>query len=294
VREFLRRSLGYSLTGDIGAQCFWLLIGPGANGKSTLLDTLEALLGDYAVATRFDVFASLKRDAAISPRDGLASLEGARFVRASESDQDRRISASLLKALTGGEKVRTARMYEQDHAFAVTFKIWLSTNHEPSITDTSEGMWRRVHRLNFDVTIPPEKRDPQLTGKLLAQAPGILNWCLEGLRQYRASRLQVPKAVSDATAEYRSSQDVVARFRAERCEVDRAAVTLSSDLYREFRRWADDNGERPISAVQFGREIAKRFPVTKGGRGERGYRGIRLRNEPRDLGGVAGGTVVTA
>src|SRR5262249_49340328 len=185
VREFVRRSLGYTLTGSVEAQCFWLLIGPGANGKSTMLETLRAILGDYSVATKFDVFAQHhKQGTAISPRDGLGTLEGARFVCASESDQERRISAAMLKSITGGERLRAARMYEQDRAFDVTFKIWLSTNHEPCITDTSEGMWRRVHRVNFDVIVPPEKRDPQLVPKLIAEASGILNWCLEGLRQY--------------------------------------------------------------------------------------------------------------
>jgi putative DNA primase/helicase len=195
------------------------------------------------VATKFDVFAQHhKQGTAISPRDGLATLEGARFVCASESDQERRISAAILKSITGGERLRAAKMYEQDRAFDVTFKIWLSTNHEPSITDTSEGMWRRVHRVNFDVIIPPQKRDPQLVPKLIAEGSGILNWCLKGLRQYRAGGLQVPDAISKATAEYRTSQDLVEQFLAERCEIDRKRFTAVDELYREFHWWAHDAG----------------------------------------------------
>src|SRR5262249_37068908 len=117
IIAFLQRSLGYTLTSDISEQCFWLLIGAGKNGKSVFLATVEHILGSYAVSTSFDVFADKPKGAAINPRDGLAALVGSRFVRASESDEERRFSEAQLKALTGGEKVRTAKMYEDDFQY---------------------------------------------------------------------------------------------------------------------------------------------------------------------------------
>jgi len=108
--EFLQRSLGYTLTGVISEQCFWLLIGPGKNGKSVFLAAVHHVLGDYAVSISFNTFTLQRPQAAINPRDGLASLEGARFIRASESDEGKPLSEALIKALTGGEQVRTARL----------------------------------------------------------------------------------------------------------------------------------------------------------------------------------------
>jgi putative DNA primase/helicase len=280
VREFLRRSLGYTLTGEIGAQCFWILIGPGANGKSTMLDVMRRLMGDYAVPTKFDVFVQhQKQGSAISPRDGLATLEGSRLVCASESDQERKISPGVIKAITGESQLRAAKMYEQDRAFDITFKIWLSTNAEPLITDTSEGMWRRIHRLNFDVIIPPHERDPRLAERLVAEGAGILNWCLAGLRDYREGGMKPPKTVLDAVAEYRTSQDIVGRWLVEQCVVTRnkgEVFTSTKDLYRDFRGWAVANGEADLNSRWFARELAKRLPNTKRN-GDRGFAWVTLK-----------------
>jgi putative DNA primase/helicase len=278
VIEFLQRSLGYTLTGRIDEQCFWLLIGQGNNGKSKFLDAIQHVLSDYATPTSFNTFALQKGGtAAINPRDGLASLEGARFVRASESDQGRQISEALLKALTGGEQVRTARMYAEDYAYMPTYKIWLSTNHEPTIKGTDDGIWRRIHRVNFDTVVPEAKRDPQILDKFIAEDEGILAWVIEGLEKYLRDGLRVPEKVRRATKEYRTSQDVVAQFLAEMSEADKHAETKARALFEAYKRWAELNGERPMTQTRFGAEVSKRYKRTHKTAGDI-YAGMRLKD----------------
>jgi putative DNA primase/helicase len=235
-------------------------------------------LGDCAVATSFDTFAFKKDGAGINPRDGMASLVGSRFVRASESDDGKRLSEAQIKALTGGERIRTARMYQDDFDYKPTFKIWLSTNHEPVIRGTDEGIWRRVNRINFNVVIPEEKRDRHLGAKLEAEAPGILNWALEGLKQYQAHGLKVPKAVVQATTQYREEQNLVARFLDDCTEKTGTLESVSAaTLYQAFRNWAKDGGEFLLNQTKFGIEAKKLLTHKKTNAGIV-YVGVKMKN----------------
>jgi P4 family phage/plasmid primase-like protien len=279
--DFLQRSIGYSLTGSIAEQCFWLLIGLGNNGKSVLLRTLGYLLGDYAIETSFDTFAAKRTATPISPRDGLASLKGSRFVHASESDQGRKFSEAQLKALTGGEKVRTAKMYEEDFAYQPTFKIWLSTNHDPTITGTDDGIWRRIHRVNFDNQVPEERKDRNLDVKLQAEGPGILNWALAGLAQYQREGLRVPTTVTSATKEYRYDQNPVRDFLDESCDTsDAAGQVEAAKLLDHYNNWSRLKRRAPISGNAFGmamKALGYVAPQTmRGGKRGRWYTGITL------------------
>jgi putative DNA primase/helicase len=256
VIAFLQRSLGYTLTGDTSEQCFWLLQGGGRNGKSTLLNAIQFVLGDYATATSFDTFAAKRADAAVNPRDGLAALVGSRFVRASESDEEKRFSEALLKAVTGGEHVRTARMYEDDFAYRPTFKIWLSTNHDPIIRGTDDGIWRRIHRLNFKQQVPVEKIDRHLEQKLEAEASGILNWMLAGLKAWRDGGLQVPAEVAEATAGYRKDQNPLREFIEDKLDTsDPNAEKGASELLASYNQWAQWNRRPKLTATSFGRAM---------------------------------------
>jgi putative DNA primase/helicase len=273
IMAFLQRSLGYSLTGLTDEQCFWLLIGPGNNGKSVFVGVIQFVLGDYAVETSFNTFVVPFDSRAINPRDGLACLEGSRFVRASESDEGKRISEALLKTLTGGEQIRTARLYAEDFAYRPTFKIWLSSNHAPTIRGTDEGIWRRIHRVNFDYVVPQEKRDRRFGDKLKAEAPGILNWGLEGLKAYLAGGLQVPESVKSATTCYRNAQNLIYRFieSARKAGAESEATTL----YEDFKQWCIARGEAPPTQTAFGIEAKKHLRTERNGSGRTVYFGVK-------------------
>jgi P4 family phage/plasmid primase-like protien len=280
---FLQRSVGYCLTGETEEQCFWMLIGVGKNGKSKFMEAIKALLGDYAVSTSMDTFTARRTDGnAVNPRDGMANLAGARLVWASESDEGKRLSEAAIKAMTGGESIRTARIYQDDFEFKPTFKIWLSTNHELGIRGSDEGIWRRPRRVNFDFVVPVAQRDLQLGAKLQTQMSGILNWALEGLKSYLAGGgLKPPKAVEAATEAYRRSQSLVEQFIDERCERTVQASIEASALYQEFQNWSKASGERVLNQKKFGTELKKLFRcerITKRGLGcgRYAYFGIQM------------------
>lgn len=272
---FLQRAAGYSLTADTGERAIFLCYGAGANGKSTFLNTLGAAIGDYAMQTESSTFNVSKHE---QVRNDLARLKGARYVTAIEAGKGKRLDESLVKQLTGGDRIAARFLFKEYFEYKPEFKIWWAFNHKPVINDTTQSIWDRVKLVPFTVTIPPEERDIHLPGKLVAELPGILTWCIEGLKEYRRIGLNEPSEVKDATSEYREEQDHLGDFFAERCRFEPAAWTSASDLYYEYTKWCTENREEPISKRAFGFDMDDR-PVVRGPHPktkQRGYRGISL------------------
>jgi P4 family phage/plasmid primase-like protien len=256
VIDFLRRAIGYTLTGETGEHKFWLLLGGGRNGKGVFLNVIKALLGDYAAETSFDTFTAKRADAAaINPRDGLATLVGKRFIKASESSEGKRFDDALVKKVTGGDSVRTAKVYGDEFEYMPQFKIWLATNIEPKVTGVDDGIWSRILRVNFDHQVPEEKRDVQLVAKIVAEElPGILNWALAGLRDYRANGLRVPVAVVGAVSEYRHDQNPLVDFLTARYDRTGAPddTVPGSELLKDYNEWARMNRARVLTSQALG------------------------------------------
>jgi putative DNA primase/helicase len=249
--DFLQRSVGYSLTGLTKEHCLFLLYGSGRNGKSTFIETIRYLLGTYGMQSNFSTFLSKRSDDSI-PND-LASLHKARFVSAVEAGEGKRFDESKIKWITGGDTVTARFLHKEFFEFLPAFKIWLGTNHKPMIVGTDEGIWRRLHLIPFTVYIPNDKVDENLTKKLKAEIDGILNWALCGLREYLANGLQVPSVVSDATREYRETQNWVTRFLNESYEEtpESESYVRSEDMYSQYKRWCQDTGEFEVKFIRF-------------------------------------------
>jgi putative DNA primase/helicase len=179
---FLRRAVGYSLTGATVEQCFFLNYGTGANGKSVFLETIRGMLSDYAAAAEFSAFLSTQSE---NVRNDIAALAGARFVSANESGADKRLSESIIKALTGGDTISARFLFKEYFEFKPQFKVWMATNHKPVIKDTDNAIWRRVRLIPFGVTIPEEERDPHLVETLRGEYAGILNWAIRGCLEWQ-------------------------------------------------------------------------------------------------------------
>jgi len=206
--EFMQRAVGYALTGDVGEQCLFVMWGTGANGKSTFVETLHALLGDYA--QKAEMRTLLHRDTD-TVRNDLARLRGARLVSAVEIGRGKRLNEELVKELTGGDTITARFLVREYFEFRPEFKLFLAVNHKPQIHGTDEAIWRRVKLVPFNVYIPPEERDKALGGKLRAELPGILNWALEGCLEWQRGGLREPEEVIAATADYRREQDLFPR-----------------------------------------------------------------------------------
>ena len=198
LQAYLQRMVGYCLTGATSAHALFFLYGTGANGKSVFANVISTILGDYAATASMDTFVETRGDR--HPTD-LAGLRGARFVTAIETEQGRRLNESKVKAITGGDKISARFMHKDFFEYTPQFKPVIVGNHKPAIRNIDEAMRRRLHMIPFTVTIPPERRDPRLTEKLLAERDGILAWAVAGCLAWQRSGLQPPACVQAATAE---------------------------------------------------------------------------------------------
>ncbi len=254
--RFVQRFVGHALTGLTTEQVLLLLHGVGANGKSTFVEIVRALLGDYAQTADFGTF--LARDQA-GVRNDLARLVGARLVSAVEMSRGGRLDESVVKQVTGGDMITARFLFREHFEFRPAFKLVLVSNHKPKIRGTDYAIWRRVRLVPFEVIIPADERDPQLLHRIVtAELPGVLNWALEGCRLWQAEGLGEPDEIKAATAEYRQEQDILAPFLADRCVEEPDAEATASALYSAFKRWADEAGERAVSQRTFGEWLRER------------------------------------
>ncbi len=276
IRRFVQRIMGYSLTGDVSAQILPFLHGLGANGKSTLVNTTLEMLGDYGQLAAPELLLS-KRGA--HPTE-LADLKGARLVASVEIEDGRKMAESLVKQLTGGEKVKARYLHKDFFEFDPTHKVFLVANHKPEVLGTDFAIWRRVKLIPFDVTIPEEEQDPRLPEKLQAELPGILAWAVRGCLDWQRDGLAEPEEVKAATEAYRAEMDVLADFINERCVVRDGVWCIFADLYESYEVWCEESGETPEKKRKFGARLKERgFLPANGTKNVAIRKGIALRSD---------------
>ncbi|GAA4782741.1 phage/plasmid primase, P4 family [Lysobacter hankyongensis] len=279
LQAYLQRMAGYCLTGATSAHALFFLYGTGANGKSVFVTALATILGDYATNAPMDTFMEARGDR--HPTD-LAGLRGARFVASVETEQGRRWNESKVKAITGGDKVSARFMRQDFFEYTPQFKLVIAGNHKPAIRNVDEAMKRRMHLIPFTVTIPPERRDPKLTEKLLAERDGILAWALAGCLQWQRRGLQPPASVLSATEEYFEAEDALGRWIDERCVRDANAKALTGELFNDWKAWAEAAGEFVGSQRRFSDQmVARGIEKWRNPLGVRGFQGIGLKVAPK-------------
>lgn len=273
LQAYLRRVVGYALTGVTTEHALFFLYGTGANGKSVFANTLTALLGDYATVAPMDMFMATTGDR--HPTD-MAGLRGARIVTSIETEQGSRWAESKLKALTGGDRI-TARFMRQDFfEFTPQFKLLVAGNHKPSIRNVDEAMRRRLHMVPFTVTIPTAQRDKRLPERLLAERDGILAWALQGCLEWQRVGLRPPATVLAATDEYFEAEDALGRWLVECCERGVNHVEATAVLFASWKAWAEAGGEYVGSVRRFSDNLLNRgFELHRKG-SARQLRGLRL------------------
>ncbi len=270
---FIQRAVGYSLTGRTDEQCLFVLVGNGANGKSTLIRVLQELLGDYAQQTPTNSLMSMKAEGV---GNDIARLEGAQFVAASEAEAGQKLAEAKIKAISGGDQLTARFLYGEFFEFAPQFKLWLATNRLPEVRGTDNGIWRRLCVIPFDVTIPEDERDGSLLDKLKAELPGILNWALAGCLEWQKTRLQPPEIVTNAGKAYRADMDTVLEFVDDCCIRERNGEATMAALYDGYTGWCGANGEQSLSKREFGLRL-KNLGLEEARTGKaRKRRGIRL------------------
>lgn len=273
--EYLQRWCGYCATGSTEEQVFAILHGSGSNGKTTFVELLRHVLGDYATSSKSSTL--MQKDQQSAVNNDIARLVGARLVTASETDQGRRLDEGLVKELVGGDRIMARFLHKEFFEFDPQFKLMLLTNNKPVIKGTDHGIWRRIHLVPFEVRITEAKKDKNLKEKLYLEAEGILAWVIEGARKWRATGLKPPQEVVDATRAYQNQSDVLGEFLRDctRPPEEGGTSCLKSDLYKRYTQWCEEMGEHPIKQRTLTSALEERgwreSPNRNGGRSWEGY-----------------------
>ncbi|NNJ11242.1 hypothetical protein EKD04_012935 [Chloroflexales bacterium ZM16-3] len=262
IVKYVQRAVGYSLTGDTREQVMFLLYGNGRNGKSTFLETMAALLGDYGDTTPFNTFDASSLN---EQTNDLAALKGARFVSIVETDEDRRLNESKVKLVTGQDRVKCRFLNKEFFTYKPQFKIWLAVNHKPQIRGTDLGIWRRIQTIPFTVNFTG-REDKELDTTLRSELPGILNWALEGLRDWLSQGLNTPTQLVDAATSYRKENDIVEKWLDDQATIEPEAKVSVAIAYQNFGEWMKLEGYRyTMTKDAFSKRLAEKgFAVSVG------------------------------
>lgn len=277
--NYIQRAVGYSMSGSTKEQCVFFCYGNGRNGKSTFLNIISAIMGDYAVNIQPETIMVQNRQGGAS--SDIARLKGARFVTTVEPNQGARLNEGLLKQLTGGDTVTARHLYGREFEFEAEFKLWMSTNHKPIIRGRDLGIWRRMHLIPFTVEIPDVQVDKNLKYKLKKELTGILNWAVDGCIRWQKEGLGMPEAVEDAVREYKSEMDVITAFL-EDCTVRGPGEIGATEIYNAYVNWADESNEYKMTKTMFGKELSLRYEKGKNRKGNIVYKGLRLAEEHQE------------
>ena len=289
IRAFLQRSIGYSLLGNVRERSFWILYGTGNNGKSIFTNLFNNLLGEYASTTTTASIMAGKQNAI--PND-IARLKGKRFIVVPETGENERLNEALIKALSAGDKVTARFLFSEHFDFYFSGKIWIATNHKPTITDHSKGFWDRVKLIPFSQDIPASEviKSDDLMAQLMADAPAVLAWAVQGCRDYfESDGLDVPDVIRAEIDAYRKEQDSIAQFIEERCETieqaraadDRISIyepdyqVSNKDLYAAYKTFCTENGEYLRSHRRLTQNMIERG-FKQGRQSSRYWQGVKL------------------
>jgi P4 family phage/plasmid primase-like protien len=277
--DYVQRLCGYALVGVIRDHIMPIAYGKGSNGKSTILGTLLETFGpDYAMKCPPDMLMAKKNDSHPTERTDLFRK---RLVVAIESDTGRRLNETMVKELTGGDRIRARRMREDNWEFKPTHTLMMATNHKPTIRGSDLGIWRRLKLIPFTVSVEGAKDDKSMPEKLLKELPGILAWCVRGCLKWQEKGLDEPEKVKEATKQYRLEQDVLASFLEEHTLQGPNYRVKCGELYARYKQEAEKGNEDVLSLTAFGESMRERGFETKRSNGK-WYLGVALRDIQSD------------
>lgn len=256
IRAYLQRFFGYSLTGHTSEQIFCILYGHGGNGKGTLIDTIMDVMGDIAKST--DPGTIIQQQSERTSTNDLADLKGARFVVTSENKSNQVLDEGRIKRITGQDRIKCRFLYREFIEYVPEYKLALLTNHEPIIKSSDNSIWRRVHKVPFDVEIKKEDWDLQLRDKLLQEREGILAWLVDGAMMWYDGGLLAPEAIIQASQEYREELDIISDFVGLCCDVNAGSEIVNHELYTVYKHWCVMFDIRQKTSNSFSREMNER------------------------------------
>lgn len=270
VQEYLQDLYGYILLGKNRPheECFAAWIGLGSNGKSVALGILKALMGaENCSYLSMDEFNSRN----------IEDLNGKLVNLGSEVEGRSRAQTSVLKKLTSGEEIRAQPKYRQHYSFISSAVPVFAINTLPPIDDASNGIWRRMQLLTWDVIIPKAECDLLLLKKLQAELSGILNWAIIGAERVLKRGLKVPDLIRDAVEVHRKEANTVAMFYEELIVVDTNAYVAKDDLYKAYVIYCVKTGTKALTQIRFAKELKRAMPWLSESKSRSGYTNLHGR-----------------
>lgn len=237
IANYIQEAVGYSLTGHTSEQCLFFLYGIGANGKSTFLEGLKLILGDYQVHANYETFTSFGRDGSSHSED-VVRLRGSRLVISTEINANKALNESVIKQITSGDTITARDLHSSSIEFTPTFKLWIAGNHKPKIQNFDHGIKRRIFIIPFEYRFTESEIRPQyeVLNDFKQERSGILSWALEGGRRwFKKQHLTVPQLVLDTTREYFLENNLIEQFLAEKCLARNNSVVETIQLVEEAK-----------------------------------------------------------
>lgn len=260
IINYVQEAIGYSLTGETSEHCLFFLFGNGANGKSTFLDTLAHIFGDYAINANYESFTKSNKEGSSHSED-LVRLRGARMVTTTEIDSNRTINESLIKGMTSGDTLTARALHSESVEFKPQFKLWIAGNHRPKLANFDDGIKRRFKIIPFNYKFTQEEIRPQseVMQEFKNEAAGILEWALEGARRWikRGKRLDVPMEVNMETQKYFMDSNIVSQFLDFTCNKTKFKSVDAQELYNMYKTFAVDNGESDMGRNKFYQRLSE-------------------------------------
>ncbi len=276
---YIKRLIGYCLTGRTSERCIFVFHGVGRNGKTTFQQVLSALLGP-------DLGLKLPTESILQRRQGTASndlamLRGVRMAWCSEIDDERHLAESRIKEITGDESITARFLYSEFFEFRPVCKIIIATNHRPTVSGTDEGLWDRLRVIPFNFRIPKSQVNQNLRKALHEELPGILRWAVEGCIEWQKSGLAEPDTVLNAVKAYRKENDMIGVFLAERCELGEGLKVHTTKLFQAYVQYSDD---QRLNSQVFNAAIKKRgFEKPRKSSGAFWWEGVALKPDNSDV-----------
>jgi putative DNA primase/helicase len=246
--EYLKALVGYTLTGKTIEEIIIIVWGPAASGKSTFIEAVRYIMGDYGRVISPELLMrskAAKNSSAASPE--VAALAGARMAAGSELEQGREFDVGMTKQMTGGDAITARHLYGEPFDFVPQYTIWLGLNDCPKVSASDCGMWRRLVRVGFDRAVPKDKRDKTLKPHLRSPsggAPAVLAWAVQGCVQWQRDGLVLPEAVRRSTDAYKEESDPLATFFDDCLDVtgNPNSFTLWTDIWSAYNEHAEEQG----------------------------------------------------
>ena len=267
VSRYLQKAIGYTMTGDTSLECLFVMYGPTTrNGKTTTIETILRVMGEYGCSAKPDLLAAnFRGPSSGGPSEDVARLAGARFVGISEMEQKLTINASLTKQLTGNSSITARFLNQNSFDFRMQAKIFIDTNHLPNVNDQTLFESGRIKIIPFNRHFEDHEQDKTLKFTLAdpENLSGILNWCIEGYRMFKEEGLDEPEDVKNATAQYRQDSDRISQFMAQCLKAEKGSELKACAIYNRYKEWCSENGYKYEGAQNFYKRLCLVYVITK-------------------------------